>query len=302
MAQRFTLREPKLRGFVPETPFGLYENGIPLVEIFRLLKGSVDVWDKKTSQTVKLTSNETGVGALRSARPVHIYDYLLSRTDGEERASFAEFTVAVERQKHLNRDFFESLRAELILCIVAKKRARYTESFLCFYRILEHISLAFPLTYVLHESDFSKAHAFLTDLYQQENARDLSAMKSFVPKIARRGGYENEAFTFLFGAASVEDARECVRQLKKCFPPDGGVIVYPDDDTSLEFSVAFNKMHAFIVTFRNRMFHNRAGELNFKLSKFGGSDVLCQVVMSQALHWFSKIYGEIVRTLLAREL
>ena len=302
MALRYTLREPKLGGFEPEPPFGLYDRGVPLIEIFRLLRGSIDLYDKRCDRLIKITTNETRIGARRSARPTQIYDYLLSPNDGEERASFDDFVRAVERQKHINKEFFERLRADLALCLAAKKTGRNTEAFLYFYRILEHVSLAFPLTYALHESDFVKAHSFLSDLYKNENARDLSAMKTFIPKIAKTGGYESESFAFSFDHASINDAMACMSQLKRCFPVEGGIIVYPDDDSLPMFSVGFISIHSFIIELRNRMFHDRAGERNLDLSQVGGSEILCQVVMAQALHWFSKVYGEIVRTLLERDL
>lgn len=302
MALRFTLKEPKFRGFSPEPPFGLYENGVPLFEIFRLLRGTVDVLDKRTGKLVKITENETRIGVTRSARPVHIFKYLVDDVDSEDSVSFEAFEDFIQRQKHLNKQFFERLRANLTMCLVAKQSGRSTESFLYFYRILEHVSLAFPLTYALNENDFGKAHRFLKDLFQNERDGDLAAMKTFVPRIAQIGGYQNETFEFAFNNCTVLDGSACMTQLRACFDSDSSIVSFDEDEATTEFLVPFNQMHSFIVTVRNRMFHDRVGERNLDLALMGGSDLLCNVVMQEALHWFSKVYAEIVRTLLNREL
>jgi hypothetical protein len=164
------------------------------------------------------------------------------------------------------------------------------------------VSLAFPLTYALHESDFKKAHEFLKDLFKNEKDGDLAAMKTFIPKIGKIGGYDTESFDFKFDCCVVDDAKACLVELRKCFHPDGGIIRFPEDADALEFSVSFNSMHSFIIQFRNKMFHDRAGETNFDLSSIGGSEILCQVLMQESLHWFSKLYAEIVRSIMNRNI
>lgn len=302
MVSRFTLREPKIGGFVPDPPFGLYDRGVPIFEILRLFMGTVNAYDKRKDQTIILSLNETRIGGNRSSKPELVFDYLFGPGDTGGALDFSFFEKFFSKQRHLNSEFFEKLRSSITLCLVAKKLGRHTESFLYFYRILEHVSLAFPLTYALNESDFSRAHQFLKDLFRNERDGDLAAMKSFIPKIATIGGYERMSFDFNFDDVFAADAKQCMSEVRRCFETDPKIIRFPEDENELTFSVPFIRMNSFIATIRNRMFHDRIGEVNFDLVSTGGSEVISKVIMQEALHWLSQVYAEIVRSLVKREI
>ena len=94
-------------------------------------------------------------------------------------------------------------------------------------------------------------------------------------------------------------ARACHDQLEK---QKTGTLIknveFQGPDFDYEIIVPFLEMHYLIVTVRNRMFHFRQGEENLSLGEFGGSEVICKMIMNEAIHWFSKIYSEILRTLI----
>jgi hypothetical protein len=97
----------------------------------------------------------------------------------------------------------------------------------------------------------------------------------------------------------VSYARACHDQLKK--HKTATVIKeveFQGSDFDYEINVPFLEMHHLIVIVRNRMFHFRQGESNLILGEIGGSEVICKMIMNEAIHWFSKIYSEILRTLI----
>lgn len=301
VSKKFTLIEPKIRGYTPDKPFGLVDSGAPIFDIFRLLKGTTNLRDNETKKIITLNVNETRIGPDRAANPEHIFSYLIDSND-DRGIGFIDFKKFIEESRLINKEFFECLRDELVLCIMSKSKGRYTESFLYFYRILEYIALAFPLTYSLIENDFKKAHEFLKSLLTEKNSGDLSAMNTFIPKIAKSGGFESECFDFSFEGYEMSRAQSCTEEINKCLANQLKNIVFHDEYSPYNFSVPFNSMHSFVALIRNRLFHNRVGEKNFNLSRVGGSEILADIVMREALHWFSKIYSEIIRSLLHRTI
>lgn len=271
-------------------------------DIFRVLMGTVNVLETGTGKIVKLTENETRIGSGRSAKPVRLFNYLIGPEGEDQPISLDAFEGFLQETKPVNRTFFVGLQTELTLCLTSKALGRSTESFLYFYRMLEHMSLAFPLTYALIEDDFGKAHRFLKSLLANERDGDLRALNIFVPKIAELGGFSNESFVFSFAGYDRSLAKSCSEELKRCVGSYVTDIEFKDELSDYEFSIPFNSMHSFVVSLRNRMFHHRIGEANLNLSKIGGSEVLTDVVMREAVHWFTKIYSEIIRALINKSV
>lgn len=295
MAVNLTLREPALGGYTPPKPFGLYSEGAAPHEIIRLLLGSVNVREALTGRTTLLSTNEFRQTARRMCRPDRISQFLF-----EGDITLDEYGSFVTALSAKNADFFEKLRQELTLALIAKKDHRFTESFLYFYRVLEMTAVAFPLLYASTQSDFKKAHSFLKSLMDNERDGDLKILNTTVPIISAQANLTAVTFDFSVVGSDVAWATVFKSQIEKCkIHKTPGFEFEPDIDTL--FRVPFNSVPTLLVQFRNRMFHYRVGEANFDLGAIGGAERVCQILVSEAAYWFALIYAEILRVMAKRD-
>lgn len=191
MATAYTMVEPSYRGYVPARPFGLYANGVPIHEILRLLTGSINLRVNDGGRILALNWDEVQRRRSRNARPQKICELLFGSD-----MTITEYEVFVVKASAANSKFFSDLLRELVLCLGAKRQGRFTESFLYLYRILEYISVAFPMLYAASERDFRKSHAFLQGLIEQEKDGDLKVLERAIPMIGRESGLHHITFDF----------------------------------------------------------------------------------------------------------
>lgn len=295
MAVNFTLREPRRGQYLPPKPFGLYADGAAPHEIVRLLLGSVDVREASSGRTTALAKNEFRLTARRMRRPDRIRKFLF-----EDEITLVEYESLVTSLTARNSDFFERLRQELTLALVAKNSNRFTESFLYFYRVLEMTAVAFPLIYASTQSDFRRAHDFLKSLMEGGRDGDLKVLDRAVPVIAREANLTSVTFDFSIAGSEVSWVKAFKAQIQKCnIDQTAGFEFEPDSDVL--FRVPFTSMPSLLVQFRNRMFHYRPAEPNFDLGAMGGAERICEVLVNEAAHWFALIYVEILRVMARRQ-
>ncbi|MBU1538221.1 MAG: hypothetical protein KKC29_13760 [Alphaproteobacteria bacterium] len=295
MAVNLTLKEPERRGYRPPKPFGLYADGLAAHEIVRLLLGSVNVREVTTGRLTALNTNEFRQKAQRMCRPDRISHFLF-----ENEIGLPEYEAFVRLLSSKNQDFFERLRQELTLSLVAKRESRYTEAFLYLYRILEMMAVAFPLLYASTQSDFRRSHDFLKSLMLNDRDGDLKVLDRAVPVIAQQGNLSSVTFDFSVSGFDVGWVAAFKSQIEKCQIHRTPNFEF-ESDSDVLFRVPFNSMPGLLVQFRNRMFHYRAGEANFDLGAIGGSEPVCKIVVREAAHWFALIYVELLRVMARRQ-
>ncbi|WP_146184195.1 MULTISPECIES: hypothetical protein [unclassified Caulobacter] len=295
MATNLTLKEPARGGYKPPKPFGLYEDGAAPHEIVRLLLGSIDIREGSTGRTRALSVNEFRLPARRMCRPEKIRHFLF-----ESEITLQDYDHFIKSLSAKNADFFERLRQELTLLLVAKRDGRFTESFLYLYRILEMISIAFPLLYAITQSDFRRPHDFLKSLMTNEKDGDLKVFNTAIPIIAGQADLTRLNFDFSISGFDARWIAEFKKQIERCdIHKTKGFEFEPYND--ILFRVPFNSMSSLIVKFRNRMFHYRVGEANFDLGIIGGSEQVCGIIVREATHWFALIYVELLRVMARRQ-
>jgi len=296
MVAAYTLVEPAHRGYVPERPFGLHANGATIHEIMRLLTGSINLRINETGKILSLNWDEVQRKNSRNARPEKVCDLIF----GSEMA-IVDYGQFIVRASATNNKFFADLLRELTLCLGAKKQGRFTESFLYLYRILEYISVAFPMLYAASEKDFRKSHAFLQSLIQAEKDGDLKVLERAVPVIGHDSGLQHITFDFSvagYDAAFVGAFREQLEAIVSNTKSLKLVVIEDEGETLLR--VPFNVMSSLMTVMRNRMFHYRIKEINFDLGKLGGSEGICRLAVSEGIYWFAILFSEMVKTLAKR--
>jgi hypothetical protein len=296
VAESLNLEEPMISGYIPPKPFGLNEDGLPPHEILRLLLGSVNVKEVSTGRLVKISENSFRKNSRRLCKPNRISKFIF-----EDDISISEYEIFVKLLSAKNYDFFSRVRRELSLALLSQRDKRYTESFLYFYRILEMISVAFPLLYASTQSDFKKSHEFLRKLLNSDRDRDLKVLNSAVPIISQQAPNLN-GLTFDFSTEGFDSAwvSELKKQMEKCgINRVAGLEFEPEQN--ILFRVPFNSIPSTISQFRNRMFHYRISEDNLDLGSIGGSEAVCRMLVREAVHWFALTYAELLRVMARRQ-
>jgi hypothetical protein len=214
--------------------------------------------------------------------------------DGDLKSSDA--SAYLTKSKMQNREFWEELRAEICFCLVAQKRDSHVEAFLHFYRILELVSVALPLIYATKFNDFRKGVQFIKSLSQNDRDQDLSILKHFSQEVAQGTSvFSSLEIDFPFDGHDGSVRHHLRDQLNKFVLSDKKILHSGFANQLDGVSVEFKCVSSFIVSCRNRLFHNALSNENFKLDKMQGGAAICSVLVGPGLHWFSLILSEILK-------
>ena len=291
MPSTFELMEPLPAGAV-EKPFGARSDGVPVFECLRLLTGALDIKHRPSSKIAKHRYCYLSQKSRRlSGKTVEKIVELVF--DGDLRA--VEVGTYLTRSAKTNRAFWEELRTEICFCLSAKKKQRHVEAFLHLYRIFELVSVALPLTYATRFADFRDAVRFIKSLSQNERDKDLSILRYFSEAISKSGSFSDLSIDYSFDKLD-SPARAHLRSQLDSFVLSSANISHsglasPNDGVSIEFK----SVSSFMVSCRNRLFHNAISNENFKLDGMHGSNTICSILIDPGLYWFSLVLSEIVK-------
>lgn len=291
MPRTYKLKEPNPERVFP-SPFGVGNDGVPAFECLRLLSGLVDLERREDGGVLKLRYCYLSQKNRRpSAKSIDsIIDIIF---DGDLSASDAEGFL--HRSSNDNRKFFEELSAELCFCITANKKKASVESFLHLYRIFELISVALPLVYASQMADYREAMNFIKSLSASDRDQDLSVLKYFSESIVKRNStLRSLTIDFPFGVGDRKLSQELIRQLSNYVFHDKKIIYSVFDDES-GVSISFQSIPRFVVSCRNRLFHNAISNENFKLDPLKGANTVCSMMIDPCLYWLSLMYAEIIK-------
>jgi hypothetical protein len=270
-------------------PFGLGNDGFPMFECIRLLMGSVDVENNRSTRIVKLrrcyvSQSNRKLGQRTLGK--------LVGTIFENDLTVEEFGKYLDKGGNDNRGFWEKVKSELCLSLVAEKGGQYLHAFLHLYRVIELISIALPLVYASTEPDYGKALELLKSL-NQTDAGELAVLRSLSAHIAKSGEYEDLKLSFVYPNADELWKTEASKQFNKYVLEQGRVGEVKDDNSG--FEAKFAQVPSLVVNTRNRMFHRKITGHNFDLDKLDGVDLICQTVTDQTLYWLSLTVIEILK-------
>jgi|GEM_PF-3469133 len=275
------------------SPLLLLEQNPPdIVRILLLLSGAAVVQDATTDD--RLYSGQTNfinrdhdVEALGLDT---ILDYLF-----DERPENAELSAIFNRLASRNRGFYAEILEELPLLLKALDDQHFAECFLYLYRLLERISVACPLIFASRENDFRGAHSFLASMFDNKSAPgELGTLKKFLHRYSQNNTIFNRAtLDFDISAYDADFSAELFSQLR------GNVVneltsVEIDDDLRT-FSVPYKDVSSFVVSVRNRAFHNASDQRNFRLGRLGGARELFGALVPSLLVWFAYVFVDFAR-------
>lgn len=272
-------------------PFGVGSDGYPIFECIRLLMGTIDVENKRTAQNTKLrrchvSQNQRSLVQGTLANLVaKIFDGDLSTGD------FGEYLAKGGRE---NSVFWEEVKGELCLCLVAEKRKQHLHAFLHLYRVLELISIALPLVYASTEPDYKKSMKLLRSLTHNPRDGELAVFRNFTAHIARKGGYEKLLIGYDYSCSDEIWQKNASKQFES-YVLDARKIGEIRTDYS-GFDVKFSHVPLLLVNTRNRMFHRLLSGENFNLDELNGVDDICATVTRPTIYWLSLVIIEILKS------
>lgn len=291
MPSTFRFSEP-LRAGTCERPFGVHGDGVPAFECLRLLSGAIDVEQTTTGKITKLRYCHLSQRSRRLS--VSTIDNLVQLVfDGDLGTSDVERYLT--KSKNTNRTFWEELRTEICFCLFAKKKDNYVEAFLHLYRIFELVSVALPLIYATKIADFRKAVRFIKSLSKNERDKDLSILRYFSEEISNTGSLSGLSIDYSFEKLDLSARSHLRSQLDSFVLSENNIkhsgFASPNDGVEIEF----RSVSSFMVSCRNRLFHNALSNENFKLDKMHGSGSICSILIDPGLYWFSLVLAETMK-------
>ena len=147
-------------------------------------------------------------------------------------------------------------------------------------------SVALPLFYATAENDYRKALSFLKKLPTNPRDGDLAIFKQFSQTLAREGNYTDHKIKIYYSKGDIRWNQSFSEQVRK-FVVEAEKLTADVDVQNGKIDVPFVEFPSFIVSFRNRLFHNTLSVQNFDLDRLGGSDMTCEPIIRPALNWFT---------------
>lgn len=275
-----------------EKPFGVRSQGVPAFECLRLLCGIIDLKHNESGKVTKLRYCNLSHKTRRMSNNT-IKNIVQLGFDND--LDINSVKTYLTKAGAANQVFWKELRSELCFCILAQKKRNNVEAFLHLYRILELISVALPLIYVTKLNDFRDAVNFIKSLTKNDRDQDLAILKYFSAEIAKNSDYETLTIDYKFEQLPLSARTHLVHQLNSYVLNDPKIKHEWMDEPNEGVSVNFTSVSSFMVSCRNRLFHNAMSNENFKLDLVGGSSNVCSVMIKPGLYWFGLVLSEILK-------
>ncbi|PSU69508.1 hypothetical protein C9J20_01155 [Photobacterium phosphoreum] len=256
--------------------------------ILRLLSGNVELTHNYTNKTIKSRVNyfSSNLSAFRNWKtefPIYFSD----DTTAEDLASF------IDNTKYKNRNFYSTILSELSQFILHTNRKSHTSAFIYIYRMLEKISYAFPLIYTSKTQDFQHSFNYLKELMVGDGEKkELGFFKTFIDILYKDDSISDTSIDIVFSASDNDVKRQMFREVKRVTP---AAAIHGDTDEPEMLSIRYCEMGSFIISVRNRFFHNlNGGATNIESKKIVDSDELFSFINPMAMYWIAMVFLEVV--------
>lgn len=205
------------------------------------------------------------------------------------------YSVPVNKAR--NRKFFEILLVELSQFCMHYYNNNHTAAFVYIYRILEKISYPFPLLYASQTDDYKGSYALLKDYFDENKGSkkgELGFFKAFVTKIFDGEPISLTSVDFDFSTIADYDIRKRLfLKLKQLCP--NSMLHQSTSDYDL-FAVKFTEMSSFLITVRNRFFHQfNRGDANFEEEEVHDCEEFFAIINKNSIGWLGMVYLEILK-------
>ena len=262
-----------------------WKQGNEFIELdwFKLLTGFIDL--EYEEQTISQNKNFCVLG---------IKEYTEDFTIEEFNTFLSpEISLQYFKNNRTNNKLYKVLYNELALYFIAQKKGSNIEAFVHLYRIIEKMSIMFPLVYFKQSSNFEKVFESVKDLLTKDT-NGLKFFKNFQKTLFKDHYFYEDKVTFTFFISSESEKSELKYIFDSIIRKELAGAELVEDNKIVIF---FRNLVDLAVTIRNRYFHLsiqqdyniEAVELN--MNDFFGS------INNNILNWIGVIYYEIFKIL-----
>lgn len=260
-------------------------NATNLVELdfFKLCIGLSVI--KYNNRLIKQTKNYCILGIKENLSEDYEYDKIVSFLC--DKSSINYFS-----NNRVNNKIFKILLNELGLFFISKKQKNHIEAFIHLYRMIEKISVTFPLVYLKQSNSFVGVFTDLKDIITNKDMTSLRFIRNFQKLIFEDVAMLDSSVDFDFILGNSDE----ISDLEKIYT----IIGNETNEASLNgntITIPFKRVIDFAITIRNRYFHLEIGEkenievLNLDMNYF------FSVINDHILNWICVIYYECFKKL-----
>lgn len=290
MTNRYELIDCILRSNTRYAKLKVEQNTSPLLHIYRLLSGTIDVLDNYYGRKHKIRDNHLKLSTQKNTGKLALSDI---RENFPEELSLSDINRYFDKAKN-NLKFYSSIKTEVVKCLIASGEKRYFESFFYLYRILEGISYSIPLIYVSKKTDYNKTYHDLQAYFGKDKDGELAFFKRFVSETFKEENFYKSNIELDLSDIDNEDLRSSYFSLYEARIKPNYVV---DKIENQSLKIKFIGFYDFVIELRNRFFHNSKGswQQNFESSELLFPDVFFRSITKHGINWMSIILFEIIK-------
>jgi hypothetical protein len=287
LASSFTYSECFSLAALSRTPERLKLRGVgdpELLLLVRLLSGAIKVEHVGSSKSFHQKENYFSSDFKNFSQR---WNKFFPQLIGEDYTS-ENFAHYIENTKFQNRSFYKNILSELSYYFHYQNKKNHTSSFVFLYRALEHVSYAFPLIYASRTVDFTRSYKFLKELMNgDKNAGELGFFKRFIEAVYSDDAIKESSIDFPIHLETETEQKKAFNLLRSLCKDN---MIAESTENPRLLSVKYVEVGSFIVTIRNRFFHNmNGGASNIEMSKVTDVDELFSLVNKKFLYWLSTL-------------
>lgn len=265
------------------------ENPSPILNIFRLISGTVNVKDNYLNKIYKIRDNNIKFPTEKNLN--NKYETILELFD--ENITLADLNNFFLKARS-NRKFYKSIEVELIKCIIAYKDEKYLESFIYLYRIIEGISYSIPLIFVSKKDDYNKTYHDLQSYFGKDKDGEILFFKRFVSETFKDEDFYRSNITIDLNMVDIEELRPKYYELYLKKINERFIL---DKAENSFIKIKFIGYYYLLIELRNRFFHNMKGtwQENFDSTELMFPDQFFKPITLHGINWLSIILFEIIK-------
>ena len=202
MINRYSIIDSVARNNTKYKHLKTEENPSPILNIFRMISGTVNIKDNYQDKIYKIRDNNIKFPTETNA----ILKYDTLREQFDESVTLEDLNYFFLKAR-LNRKFYKSIEVELIKCLIAYKNEKFLESFIYLYRIIEGISYSLPLIFVSKKDDYNKTYHDLQSYFGKDKDGELLFFKRFVSETFKDEDFYKSNITIDLNLVEIEELR-----------------------------------------------------------------------------------------------
>lgn len=289
MINRYSIVDSVARNNTKYKHLKTEENPSPILNIFRLISGTVNIKDNYQDKIYKIRDNN--IKFPTETNTILKYDTLREQFD--ESVTLEDLNYFFLKAR-LNRKFYKSIEVELIKCLIAYKNDKYLESFIYLYRIIEGVSYSLPLIFVSKKDDYNKTYHDLQSYFGKDKDGELLFFKRFVSETFKDEDFYKSNITIDLNLVDIEELRPKYYELYLKKVNERFVL---DKSENSFIKIKFIGYYDLLIELRNRFFHNLKGswQENFDSTELMFPDQFFKPITLHGINWLSIILFEIIK-------